>query len=376
MLEQIVREIFNFTYEVTTEEVAFLPEIIIPKIVEVTKIDTIKVIDTIKKMRLNPDSIKLESINSKINNDTIEFDTIYRDSIVKSIEFKYFPEDITLRMFIEEANNQFVAEKKREEKGKLEISFSLPTDSSFLLEAIDLENSKNWQILEKIDDKTYTIWISDSTIYNKEELLFLAHYQTLDSLKNTIIESDTLSFKYFEEKKEQAKEELTININATKKIVELFEPLQVTFSVPLASFIADSLKLYELQDTLEIPIKFKATKDSILQRQYNLYFERKAETDYKILLDSAALYDIFGNTNNVFESKFQIQDSSFYSDIILKVSNIDTFSIVQLLNKDKELLKEHYVQKDSATINFKFLSASEYFLKIITDPNNNKKWDY
>lgn len=378
---------FNYTYEVNTEEGAFFPEVIFPEIEEILKIDTFQIIDTIIAVKRKLDSLNLEIIPS----DSIIFDTIYSDSIVRITELEYLPKDIQIKMFMETAKNQFVEEKKREEAGKLEISFNLDIDSSFLLEALDLKNSEDWLLLEQIDEKNFIAWISDSSIYNQEDLRFLAHYQTVDSLQNPISAADTLSFKFYKDKEEEKVAELKININVNKKKIEIFEEVRITFSAPLDSFVVDSIKLYELKDTtfsimengrektikekIEKPLAFTIQQDSLFVRQYNLYFDRKKETKYKIVIDTASISDIFENTNIDFKSEFQIQDSSFYGDIILNISNIDTFLIVQLLDSKKEILKEYFVSTDSAEVNFKFLAPESYFLKVIADKNNNKKWD-
>ncbi len=391
---------FNFTYEPTTEEAAFFTEIIIPEVSRHNRVDTLKVNDllrdtlriyngkliTKKVAELMPDSLRVFVSLS----DSIRVDTLVRDSIANISFLKHSPDSLQLFMFNEVSNNQYIATKERKEKGKIDLIFNLDCDS-LKLELIDTLKLKRWHLLEKKDPKNYIVWLTDSALFKKETIKLVAHYQSLDSLKNKVLLADTLALKFFEDPKNKSNDKkaaglgIELNTSSDKKI-EAFNLLKISFSSPIQGFNTSKIRLFELYDSVSIQdkkekkikakkaIKFATLKDTISQRYYQFSFAKKEKTKYKIEIDSAAISSIFEQTNLFFESEFEFQDTAFYGTIKVNISNVDTFALVQLLNDKKEVLKQIEIESDS-TIVFNNLSPKPYLLKVIKDSNKNKKWD-
>ena len=269
--------------------------------------------------------------------------------------------------------------------------FNLDCDSLLRLELIDSLNLKKWYLLEKKDAKNYSIWLTDSTLYKKEEVKFVAHYLKNDSINNLISVTDTLGLKFFEDTKNKSTDKKNMNLaielnNTNDKKVDAYNLLKISFSAPVKGFDASKMKLFEVYDSVSVQdkkekktkakktIKFSILNDTITQRHYQISLDKKEKTTYKIQIDSATVSSIFEEVNLFFEKEFEFQDSSFYGEIKLNISNIDTFSVVQLLNDKKEVLKQVSILSDT-TLTFINLMPKSYLLKVIKDSNKNNKWD-
>jgi len=392
---------FNFTYEPTTEEAAFLTEIIVPEVKRKTRIDTLKIKDLQRDtLRLYNKKLITKKVAERMSDslqhfitlsDSIRVDTLVRDSVATISFLEHSPDSLQLFLFTETPNNQFIATKERKEKGKIDLVFNLDCDSLLRLELIDSLNLKKWYLLEKKDAKNYSIWLTDSTLYKKEEVKFVAHYLKNDSINNLISVTDTLGLKFFEDTKNKSTDKKNMNLaielnNTNDKKVDAYNLLKISFSAPVKGFDASKMKLFEVYDSVSVQdkkekktkakktIKFSILNDTITQRHYQISLDKKEKTTYKIQIDSATVSSIFEEVNLFFEKEFEFQDSSFYGEIKLNISNIDTFSVVQLLNDKKEVLKQVSISSDT-TLTFINLMPKSYLLKVIKDSNKNNKWD-
>ncbi len=389
---------YNFTYESGTEELAFSSELLSPSVVSKTKMDTVLIqhihADTLrllnkKEFITKEIALKLpDSLQRFVSlSDSILIDTIRQDTIQEINYLEYSPDSLQLFLFAETGNNQFFSAKERKEKGKIDLQFNLDNDSTLRLNLLDSLELKDWYILEKKDTKNYIVWLKDSVLYNKESVNFTANYFKLDSLENFIEAVDTLNMKFFEQKKDKKKTtgslSVELNFNEKKKI-DFNENVKLTFSIPLKHWLKDSVQLFEevkstakdktKKEKIWIKIPFEIDLDTLNYRALNVFFDKKEKTNYKIKIDSASFVDIFENKNLLFEKEFDFQEEADYGEIKLNLQNIQNKSIVQLLDDKKKVLNEFYIDSDTI-LNFRYLQVKEYYLKVISDNNGNKKWD-
>ena len=84
----------------------------------------------------------------------------------------------------------------------------------------------------------------------------------------------------------------------------------------------DSVRLSVKSDTLWVPVPFRLAEDSAKVRRVFLDAEWKQGSEYKLDIDSASVFDIYGRFNNKLEKKFKVKTEEQYGKIILQVSGV------------------------------------------------------
>ena len=116
------------------------------------------------------------------------------------------------------------------------------------------------------------------------------------------------------------------------------------------------------------------TKDSILLRKFCITNKWEEGLKYKLVIYPNAFTDVYNISNDTTEINFKTRETDYYGNIILKITNIDTNSIVQLLSEKEKLLRQYFISNDTS-LNIDYLYPKKYMLKLIVDKNANQKWD-
>jgi hypothetical protein len=214
-------------------------------------------------------------------------------------------------------------------------------------------------------------------------------YTVVDTLKNYVTQTDTINLKYREQKfkkppvrktrEDQNAEEkdkylnLTFNI-AKRATVDLNKSISISSDKPVATYNSSLIKLYKLEDTLEIVQPFIFIKDTVRLRKFKLTTQWEERMNYKLLIEPGAFTDVYGLSNDTVLINFATQRADYYGALILTAENVVSPLIIQLLGENESLVKEKYVSQNSI-ITFDYLEPKKYLLKIIYDDNNNRHWD-
>ena len=350
----------NYLFDKITEDIAFTDSLIRFKLIKNEKADTIYV-------------------NDSINNSEKEIETVIYTSD------SYYPtQHYTMKLFAENKKVQYLATYNRNIKQKLEFIFNKSVKDSLILSLSDTVINNEWFIKEsnKANDTVF-YWLTDTSIYNKENIKAVLKYQKEDS--NLVYHwfNDTLDLKYYEPdtKKDEIQEtylNFKNNIDA-KKMLDLNTDLKFTFDFPLDYFNLNFIDLYKVADSLEIPQAYRLYKDSLKLRDYNLSLNWAEDTSYILKIYPGAFSDIYGNLNDTLISEFKVRGIDYYGKLLANIVGIDSTHqiIAQIIipGKDKEVvIKQKIVQSDQI-VEFSFLHPNEYIFKVILDRNFNAKWD-
>ena len=361
----------NLLFDQPSEEIAFLDSLIIPGYKEVEFVDTLQIIDKI------------------IDNDTIHNDTIYKDTIIIHNEFVSKIKSLDLYMFQEDYEKQYIGETSRDKKEKCIFIFNKPSNKKCKILPINFDTqSKKWNIIENSrNNDTIICWLTDSTIYKRDSLIFELKYNKTNILGQDSLVSDTATLVYTEkekipkkkkrkkEKNEKLKPNVYLNIITNiSKSVDLNQNIILKPESPIQSYDTSKIQLFLLKDSTEILQPTTFTKDSILLRKYYLSNKWEENSTYKLIIAPDAFTDIYNYKNDTIEINFKTKESDYYGNIKLEINNITTNSIVQLLNEKEKLLKKYFIQSDT-TFDINYLNPKKYLLKLIIDKNNNRKWD-
>lgn len=317
-----------------------------------------------------------------------QIDSIGGDSILIRKMHETEPTNVHIRMFDEINPLQYLTSYKRERREMIYLEFNTSRKDSLQIDFIGMDENPNWFLLEKNStNDTLSYWITDSLIYKKDTLLAQLQYLKSDSLGQLVNFIDTIKFRYTDptkakESKKKKKKQIVIKAPsydfrlAVSGAQDLNKNTKLVFNEPLAKINKDSIEIFRLQDTLEIPISYQLERDSASILTYNLKIDWKPETQYVVRFDSTAFQSIYGIYSDKYSGKITTQEEGYYGRILLGVSNIKTPLVIQLLKsgKNEKLIQSKRVDTDQVVI-FDYLDPDSYFFKIIIDENNNGKWD-
>ncbi len=369
----------NLFFDLSTELIAFSDTLILLNekyYIQILKADTISFSDsTYKKLSL----IAQDSIKSRA------------DSIENAKFMQYFP-NVNLLLFEEENKvyNQYVKDYERVDARRLRVYMNRPMRDTLKLTPLDSFGMIDWNLT--IANKTvdsFNIWLKDTSLIRKEKLQILFTYESIDTNNADYIRTDTLSFFYKPKptRKKQVIDTLPREIlkyNTSVKSggrIDLNSVFKIESNTPIASVDTSKIKLFKIIDTLLFPLNYRLSmfaatlKDSINNsRSFNVVFPIIESMKYEIQILPEAITDIYTVTNDSLEVSFSANAEDMYGKIIVELKNVSGQLGVQLLSPSGNTIAEKSIST-SSKINFNYLYAGEYQMRIIFDDNNNGKWD-
>jgi len=392
----------NYLFDLPNEDIAYLDSLVGFELITEIKIDTIfksdsSLVDSVENLQdsvfriddfgadtmflkpvMREDSISLES-DSLMYKPEKEIDSIIIESN------SYFPvQDYVLRLFTEDREVQYLANNTRDKKQKIEIIFNKPIKDSIVFSIADTIIEKEWYIKETgLNNDSIIYWLTDSSIYKKESLVFALTYQKEDSNLVYQWNTDTLNLRFFEQKRKKNESndtslKYTLNIK-NRGTLDLNSQLNFLFETPLQSYDTSKINLFAVIDTIEFPVAYNISKDSIKLRRYQLSVDWCEDTVYRLEIYPNAFTDIykFANDTNIIE--FQTQKLDYYGKILADIMGIDSsFQVIcQLIlpGKEKETIDRETIISENQIVEFDFLPPKEFLFKVIIDKNFNNKWD-
>ena len=264
-------------------------------------------------------------------------------------------ENIVLSAFLPDNNQQSIKTKKYLNQHSYSLSFSQKTTNASV-EVLPKEALHHINKFNKGD--SLVIWMNPT----KEEDQFKIIVRDLAF-------TDTLLFSHAAALANKG----NLKPLALKQKTEVLpqDTFKINFNFPLSSVNAANIKI--TQDSTALPFKAQIING-------NLYLLPQAEKNelLKVKIDTAAVQDIYGKSNNeMITSSFILFDESKVGQLLLKVdiSDITGPFVMQLISSKGEILKEELINKNSAVFNYKNLPADDYKIKLLVDENNNGKWD-
>lgn len=330
----------------------------------------------------------------------IRYDTIYTDTTklmidtVKAIEYtRFLPDNIVMRSFKSTFGRQYLQKHERTSGNKMSLIFGSPTEMT-VLEPLNFEPREDWSVLEKSQNNdTLTYWIKDKELIATDTLAFRITYLRTDSLNQVAPYTDTLKFvdrtrkkSEKELKKEQEKREkderegkipeiqfLKINSNLSSSW-DTYKDITLEFEEPVEGDLQSKIRLQQRKDTIYTAIPYEFIPDSLNVRKYSIRHKWGYGNDYRLEIDSANVYGIYGLWNNKLSQDFKVKGEDEYGQLAIFVLGVDTVSaFIELLDKTDKPMRKSKV-KDNAVV-FKDLLPGIYYARIVLDKNNNGAWD-
>jgi hypothetical protein len=316
------------------------------------------------------------------NKDTIPADT------VKWVFKELYARNVDLFLFKEEEMRQNIIDRDRERREMLRFVFNRPLFDSLQMTPLNFTNPK-WYLQDISAGKdTVSIWITDSSVWQKDTISLALTYTVLDSSMNFISRTDTAVLKFrgkesksgtsFRAKRKGSVADsafLNLSSNIRKQsVVELNQPILINSPSPVGTFNINKIRLDRSEDTVYIPQGIHRVADTVALYSVKFSTPWVENTPYKLWIGPGAVTDIYGKTNDTIIISFRTQKSDYYGKIILTFDGPVFPVIIQLLDEKENNILEKYLSEKGQLI-FDYLPPKKYRFKAIFDSNENKKWD-
>lgn len=357
-------------------------------------------------------------VQDTIWRDTLGIDPESKDTLftrqvdtIQTVTRTFFlPDSLVLWYFEESRQRRYFKGVYREEPHVFTLIFATPQDSmprirslaptindtlakpSLVHDSIakidSLQNDTSWvdwmdyalvQTTAHYDTITY--WLVDSLAIAQDSIYLEMQYMVTDSIYNLVLQTDTvlavyrrprMSEKAWEAQQRQKRErKLEIKTNASSKF-EIYDTICIHSPFPLDSIDTDKLHFSHKIDTVFKPLPFQLTsRDSLHQTMLLLATLEPAES-YQLIVDSAAIFDIYGKCNDSTAYTFKLKTLEDYSSIVVKMSHYDSLARIQVLNDKDEVVRELPALEEGTM--FEYLTPTTYYLRLYIDYNGDGKW--
>lgn len=315
---------------------------------------------------------------------------------------------VLLYSFNEGKLNRYLDNVDRPDSARISIRFATPMDSLpqlCLLQPDGSMRSGDSILIPELNltFDTLTYWIKDSLFYCQDTLDWALTYYYTDTAGIDVLRTDTLSLlkpiqratnkdqskeekksgKKRKGKKNKANEDSIPSVEITYmkmdqiagKTLEIGGKPRFEVSAPLDSIHLDKIHLQYQKDTLWVDMQFDWEADSLHPRRFTLkakpHFTPKFS--YQLVVDSAAMHDIFGHPINKTIFKFKEKSPEDYAHLLFNIEGVHEPAFVQLVNsKDKPIQQAKVINNQAR---FVHVPAGTYYARMVIDANQNDKFD-
>lgn len=330
------------------------------------------------------DSVVVPTFELTSRQDTLWKDTLTIDTIRTVPYTRFLPDNVILRLFKENYQRQYMLRPERSQANLFSLRFNAPVDTMPAPKLLDATgHGTEWYFTQWGEGgKSVSYWITDSLIWKQDTLHLEVTYPKTDSLNQLQAQTDTLQLLYRhlpQEKKKRKKDEpepitflgMTVNVSST---MNLFDTLSVTFNEPVPELQKEKIRLEKQDaDSMWQAVDFDLRIDSINTLKYGLFRKWDYGEEYRLTIDSASIYSIYGKWNSAFTGSFKLKKEEEYGHLYLNIDGVDAPAFVELLNKsDQPVRKSPF--KDGGAL-FMDLPPDTYYARLTMDRNGNGKWD-
>ena len=316
------------------------------------------------------------------------------DTIMTVTRTFFLPDTLVLWYFEEDKQRHYFQGVYREEQHAFTLLFSAPQDSLPVIRSLkrsevdSLASDSAWidwldysliQTSRHYDTITY--WLTDSLAIAQDSIYLEMTYLMSDSLYNLVPQTDTvlavyrrprMSEKAWEAQQRKKRErKLEIKSNASSKF-EIYDTIRLYSPFPVDSVCVDKIHLAHRVDTAFQSMTFQLLPHDSLRQTLLLIAALEPAESYQLIVDSAAMVDIYGICNDSTAYTLKLKSLDEYSSLLVKMAHYDARARMQVLNDKDEVVRELPALEEGTK--FEYLTPTTYYLRLYMDYNGDKKW--
>ena len=337
------------------------------------------------------------------------------DSVVTRAGTRFLPDDILLTWFNEGYSSQYLRSYARTNPNQIDFEFAAKADTLPIIKLINShragEEISQWAVIQAnptLDTLRY--WITDTTLIGMDTLMIEARYLMTDTLEQLSMTTDTLRLvdkgarnrrrqlekeaQQREKEREKERKELekqgvdldsldaadTIPPRPTPisfKITsgssqDVHRPLVFTSETPVASFDTTTVKLEWLVDSVWYPLPSPVISliDPLNTLKYIGDYKWSPGEKYRLTVDSAAIYDIYGLTNDPISHEFTVKKLDEYSSLAFNITGLEGRpAVVEVLDGSDKVVAAAPVKGNIGRV--EYLSPGTYYARLFIDADTN-----
>jgi hypothetical protein len=175
-------------------------------------------------------------------------------------------------------------------------------------------------------------------------------------------------------KAEEAVKKLAVAPNIRSGSLDPFNPLILTFTMPVTRYDLSGIVLITETDTL---LPSSSFIDPV-NRKLSIPYSWSESTSCRLIIPDSTFYGISGVSHDSLTFGFRIRSLNEYGTITINITAADTsiHYILQLINEKEAVVQQKILGgKSPEMTGFIHLDPGKYGLKVIYDLNRNKRWD-
>lgn len=337
------------------------------------------------------------------------------DSIVTRNGTRFLPDDVLLTWFNEGYVSQYLRSYGRNEKNTIDFEFSAKADTLPIIKLLNTpragEEISKWAVLQANQTlDTLRYWITDTSLIALDTLLVEARYLMTDTLEQLSMTSDTLRLvdknaknrrrqaeKEAEKKAKEREKELKelekrgVNIDsllaadtvpprpaplnfkvASSGTQDIHLPLLFSSETPVVSLDTNAVHMEQLVDSVWYKMKAPVIRqtDSLNALKFRADYKWEPGVKYKLVIDSAAIYDIYGLTNDSIAHEFTVKKLDDYSTLSFNISGLDGRpAVVEVLDASDKVVASAPVRNNLGRV--EYLAPATYYARLFIDADSN-----
>ncbi len=304
----------------------------------------------------------------------------------------HVPDTIVLKLFTEnKQRHYFIRALRDKEQHYFTLLFSAPQDSLPTIVALrpdSISPDSAWVDFTQYmlcqanpTNDTLVYWLTDSVAISMDTLRFAMTYKMSDSLYQLVDTTDTVQVVYrhprMSQKALEAKQRrdasrtVELKSNASSKF-DIYRSIEWRSTTPLKDYVTDSIHLVEKKDTLLLPVDFRLEPLDSVGLLFALHADLQPEHAYSLRIDSGAMHDIYGVTNNAFKAEYKLRSLDQYSTLTIKMTHFDPLARIQVLDEKDKVIRELPAEPNGTR--FEYLEAKSFYVRLYIDLDKNGQW--
>ena len=331
-------------------------------------------------------------------------DSVYNDSVIynkkplyvtstldsTTYEFKNLREGKYNLIALQDVSGNYFFDQSIDKIGFLNSLIELPKDSVINLRPFKERKNFSWASPNFVNEHHVVLaYFGD---YKNESFSLISKVpKTFQSLVTKSRETDSLNYWFKGAKLDSIKFEFEIQDTLRTKTAYLRKPIEdslviksvttgplklkskfeISSNLPIVSVDSTFVKVINV-DSVNVPVSLKVLEnyDRIL-----IDFEVLPNDKYNITLLPNALEDFWGRTNDTLTFNTPTKKIEDYGNIYLRViHNLPHPYIIELI-QNKKVIRRYDSPLDGGLYSFELLDPGKYFVRLIEDSNNNRRWD-